>query len=631
MAGPAYYVDARKGHDREGDGSKEKPWRSADKAIRRLAPGDTLFLRQGVYYEHLDVVVSGALGRPITIRSYPGEMAVVDGGLPEFNRSPKTSWQPAADGASHEYVSSRRYPQFGKRPLPASFPAAAWEPFHGKEEQRPMVLGHFADSMVPLHGYRSPIDMRDSSMVWDVKDKHDDQNGVYCGPGLWFNRRTERIHVRLAPTDLSALKGRNYRGPTDPRTLPLVISDCGTDEVLRINGTRHILIQDLVFRGAAGRPLASIHGAENIVLDGVTIYGGAPSLLINASQRLKLLHCAVRSLSAPWSSRASMKYRGTPSYSLITRRGKPLNKDLEIAYCDFTDGHDGLWLRYVNNLRFHHNYVDNFNDDGLEVGAKKRDHELYIYQNAISRCLLTFTLHQIEVDESPRQTPSESGVFITRNLIDLRAGIFKTPPSQADPTGSFLAKGGTLCGDHGSPLWPNYYFYHNTVIRADPSWRGYYGFGMGGRGLQFARRRVFNNIFLQQTGVPGLNFSASDADVGVDGNLHWGLADGPGQGDTFLKRRGSYAFRRKDRPRSWMRLDLFVDPQLLAVPARGSQGPLDVALKKASPAIDAGAKLPGGWFDPLADRDSGQPDIGALPFGVAKWQVGVAARRKASQ
>ena len=159
-----------------------------------------------------------------------------------------------------------------------------------------------------------------------------------------------------------------------------------------------------------------------------------------------------------------MKYRGTPSYQIIAQRNKPQNHNWTIANCEFTDDHDGVWVRYVKNLRFHHNYVDNFNDDGIEVGARKRDHEIYIYQNLISRCQLTFTLHQMEQDESPAKVDAGSGIYITRNVIDLRGGIFRAPPKQQDSSGSFLSGGVTLVGDHGSPTWPNYYFYHNTVL-----------------------------------------------------------------------------------------------------------------------------------------------------------------------
>ncbi|MDA1052633.1 MAG: right-handed parallel beta-helix repeat-containing protein [Planctomycetota bacterium] len=621
----ALYVDAANGHD-EQDGSRERPWLTLGHAVRQLLPGDVLYLRGGTYYENVVLPKSGAEGKPITIRSFPGELAMIDGGLREFLEAPATAWLPFAEGAEGEFVSAETYPQFMSRPIVNAFPAAGWEPFYGKEDERPLVLGHFADSMVPLHGYRIVNDLRDTSMLWDVDNKFQNDEGVYCGPGLWFNRDTERIHIRLAHTTLEGLGANAYRGETDPRKLPLCISGPYGNDVLRINGVNHILVQDIVLRGASGSPLVNLSGSDWITLDGVSLFGGSPGLLAKASSNVRIVNSVFRGLSAPWSSRASMKYRGTPSYRIITQRAAPESHDWEIANCEFTDDHDGIWLRCVHNLKFHHNLVDNFNDDGIEVGARKRDQLLYVYQNLISRCLLTFTLHEMEPDESPATVDAGSGVYIARNVIDLRRGTFKGPPKEPDPSGSYLDGASTLCGDHGGPTWPNYFFYHNTVLRPDTSWRGYYGFGMGGRAARGTQRRVFNNIFVQISGIPGLSFSTGPDDNFVDGNLHWGLVDGPQYvGDFFKKESRGPAFQKIPTPDGWLVHDQFADPkfnQFGPDPAAG----FNIALRKDSPAIDAGVMIPADWFDPLKADDGGLPDIGAVPHACSSWLVGIRGR-----
>lgn len=623
--GPAFYVDAARGSDKF-DGSKEKPWRTVNHALRQRKPDDTIYLRGGTYYENVVVPASGEEDKPITLRSCPGEIAIIDGGLREFFEDPAEAWMPLSEGVKGEFISTRTYPQFTTRPIVSAFPAAGWEPFYGKENERPVVLGHFGDSMVPLHGYRTLADLRDSSMLWDVNNKFQKDEGIYCGPGLWFNRATERIHIRLAHTTLEGLGGRAYQGETDPRKVPLCISGPYGADVLRINGIHHFVLQDLVLRGASGSPLINLYGADQIALDGLTCYGGAPGLLAKATSNLKMVDCAFRGLAAPWSSRASMKYRGTPSYRIITQRAKPQSHDWEIANCEFTDDHDGVWLRYVKNLKFHHNFVDNFNDDGIELGARKRDHEIYIYQNLISRCGLTFTLHEMERDESPVDVDPGSGIYITRNVIDLRRGTFKSPPKQQDAEGKYLNGMVTLCGDHGGPTWPNYFFYHNTVLRKDNSWRGYYGFGMGGRATRNTQRRVLNNIFVQTDGVPGLSFASGGDDTYVDGNLHWGVNDGPKfEGEFFSKKRYGPAFRRTSLPDGWMAHDLFADPKFRLFKTDAA-GAYDVALQKSSPAVNAGAPVPDEWFDPLAENDPGAPDIGAIPLSVDSWNVGIDGR-----
>lgn len=624
-AGAMLFVDATRGDD-EADGSVDAPLRTIAVALRRARPGTTVVLRGGTYYEHLVPMRSGEEGRPIILRSHPWELAVVDGGLREFVHDPAGAWEPYPDGAPGEYVSTRTYPQHATRPIVHQFPANGWEPFHGKEDDRPRVLGHFADSLVPLHGYRVVGDLRDDSMLWDVSDKGDVDEGVYCGPGLWFDRETHRIHVRLAHTDLAGLGDRSYRGETDPRRIPLLISGPHGADVLRVNGLRHVEFRDLVFRGAAGSPLVNLAGSSDVTFDGCTFLGGAPGLLIRATQRLRVTNSAFRGLSAPWSSRASNKYRGTPGYRVITLMNQPRNEDFEFANNEFTDGHDGLWLRYAHDLRFHRNLVSNFDDDGFEVGARKRDHRIVAHQNLFERCGLTFTLHEMERDEAATETDPGAGIYLTRNVVDLRFGVFKAPPREPDPAGAFLESNCSLCGDHGGPVWPDYRFYHNTVLRTTSSWRGYYGFGMGGRGLgKGATRRVLNSAFVQVEGMPGLNFTAA-GDVFVDGNLHWGLREGPAySGDFFAENGHSYVFKKEPRPKEWMVHDLLADPRFVAFGADGMQ-PIDLRPSEGSPLLDAAITVPVEWPDPLRDADEGRPDIGAFPRGVDAWSIGIRGR-----
>ena len=79
-------------------GTMAAPWRSISRAAQTLQPGDTLYLRGGVYSEYrvnaYDNVygLQGAPGQWITIRSYPGEWAVIDG------RNHPNHPRPANDG-----------------------------------------------------------------------------------------------------------------------------------------------------------------------------------------------------------------------------------------------------------------------------------------------------------------------------------------------------------------------------------------------------------------------------------------------------------------------------------------------------------------------------------------------------
>jgi len=496
----------------------------------------------------------------------------------------------------------------------------------GKEEQRPLALGHFADSLVPLHGYRTLEDLRSTG---ELNPGNKNAGAVYCGPGMWFNRKTNRIHIRLAHHQLPGLRDRAYRGETDPRKLPLVVAAGFGNDVLRINGIKHVRIEGLVLRGATGSPMIHVYGSQDVHLDHLTVYGGFPALLVNASQNIRVTHSAFRGLAAPWSGRAHMKYRGTASYQIVLQNAQPYNENIEFAHCEFTDDHDFAFLRYAKNLRFHHNFVDNFNDDGLECGAKLRWHTISIHHNRIGACLGVLQQHEIDKDESPAKHDPDSGVSIYRNVFDGRAGVYYGLPSKPDPSGAFLHHEGALLSDHGSPIYPVMRIYHNTFLRRRPAWRNYFLFGLAARGMRNTERDVFNNLFVQADRVPGaVIYGKSAGQLREGGNLLWGMKEGPTMTtDPFARLRKSPLFEKSKKVYApgWTTNDIVADPKFVKLgndPNKAS----DLRLSKGSPAVDAGVEIPAKWPDPLAETDKGKPDIGAIPRGVKPWGVGVDGR-----
>jgi hypothetical protein len=397
------------------------------------------------------------------------------------------------------------------------------------------------------------------------------------------------------------------------------------NDVLRANGVKFVRLGNLVFQGATGSPMIHIYGSENVELDHVTIYGGFPELLINASQHIRVTNSAFRGLAAPWTSRAHMKYRGTASYQIVLKNNQPLNENIEFSNCEFTDDHDFAFLRYVKGLHFHHNFVDNFNDDGLECGPKLRDHTLFISQNRIGRCLIPLSQHEIDKDESPVDHDPQAG-----NVIDLRGGTYKSPPGQEDPSGEFLHTEGHLMGDHGSPVWPVLHFYQNTVLRDTPTFRDSFLFGLGSQGLRRTERDIFNNIFVQSKGAPGTGFIGMQhaENVREGGNLIWSVQDGPALNrDVFAKFRASKLFdeSRQHYEAGWTTHDRVADPKFMRFPAE-RPGKTDLILSPDSPALASGQPIASEWPDPLRNTAQPKPDIGALPAHAAPWGVGIDGR-----
>src|SRR5262249_3780611 len=157
--------------------------------------------------------------------------------------SPATAWEPVTDGAPGEFRSTKPYPNGNG-------------------------YGNFGDSMVPLHKYINFHDLRSPNELWNpsLGDREDDPLGIYCGPGVIRDPETQRMHIRLSHTELPGLGANAYKGETDPRKLPLVIT--GADYAVHIGGSHYLRLQDLVIRGAKMAPL-QIEKSEHIDLDGL--------------------------------------------------------------------------------------------------------------------------------------------------------------------------------------------------------------------------------------------------------------------------------------------------------------------------------------------------------------------------
>jgi hypothetical protein len=73
--GNAYYV-APNGRD-SNPGTLAQPWRSIDKAVDTLRPGERAFVRRGVYRENVQLNRPGTAARPITLAAYGRERPVI--------------------------------------------------------------------------------------------------------------------------------------------------------------------------------------------------------------------------------------------------------------------------------------------------------------------------------------------------------------------------------------------------------------------------------------------------------------------------------------------------------------------------------------------------------------------------
>lgn len=612
--GRALYVDPARGDDAH-PGSEAAPWQSINFALGELAPGDTLYLRGGVYYENVRVSIAGAANQPITIRSYPGEQAVIDAAWPEFSESSAKAWTPYEKGAEGEFRSTLRYPNVRD------------------------VAGSFGDSMIGLQTYYHAIDLRSDREIVETppgkKSGEVDIEPLYCGPGMWYDQATGYIHCRLRPTH-NPEPIANYRGETDPRKVPLVIAPLRAI-TMHVDGARHVRFQDLVLRGG-GYTTVRLDGSKHVEFDNVTIWCGTYGMQMFGVEHLKILNSGLYGNVAPWTFRtdgSKRDYPGRPFRNLSRLNthamfeidsgressvyATPQNDHWEIANCEFTDAHDGVYLGSIN-CRFHHNLIANLQDDGIYLSPMYLRHRLdnkdpviEVFANRFEQLLTGLAFGGNEWETRDR-------VFIYRNVFDLRGPVNTGRPTAERPAAS--QSYGKVMGDHGSPPWPAMNIYHNTFVMTEQGRSA--DMETTGGTKAGNERRVFNNIYYHLAKLPALVPPNADQNAATDGGLYWSPNTDPKVAAAFFnKYRASPLFEasKKLYPAGSTSHSLVADPRLTSVSADFAKAN-DYRLESMSPAIDAGVDIPSDWPDSSRDLDKGRPDIGALPAGAPNLVVG---------
>lgn len=618
------FVDAAHGSD-DNSGSESSPWQSINYALKQLAPGDTLLLRGGVYYEHVYIARAGRSEAPITLRSYPGEVAIIDGGWRGFCEVPQESWVPVEGSVPDYYRSAQPY------------------------RNARYALGHFADTMVGLLTYYHREDIEE--LVRTTYDKIDGEPfpmPVYLGPGVWHDGDSGYIYCRLSHTNygFETPGAADYKGVRNPREVPLVIAPYGSLPLF-IDGARHIALQDIVIRGA-GEDAVKLRGAHDVTFDNVTVYCGTYGLHSRSSGPVKFLNSALYGSVPPWHVHAGQSLRVYSLYDKLPN-GKPPTRDVarlnthvvlaiegrteeqvdyatpsnhqwEIAYSDFTDSLDGIHLGGFG-VRFHHNRIDRMQDDALYLtpltpGALS---DVQIYNNLFTRCLMSFGFGGLS-------EPAVGPVYIYRNIIDQRAEFLWSHYHRAS---------NVMCATHfrGPAKMGELYFYHNTIVTlmcpkvsrtvtADID-RTYAQSTLINTepGLP---RRVFNNLFVYPEGmIPPSEDSLPSVtdDVQLDGNVHFDLVNPAASAAKLQSFRASelFAQSKNNYAPGWEARARVGDPRFRAFDT-DQWVRNDYRIEPGRAAAEAGVALPTTWPDIVTSP--GHPDAGALPVGAESFRAG---------
>ena len=600
-------IDAVRGDDNAA-GTEAAPWRTLEHALTKIPSGGVLCLRGGVHYSHAIIRSAASAATPLIIRAWPGELAVIDGGIPEFATSPASAWEPCPGGVPGEFRSAKSH-------------AVEQQDRNREDDGEVLAMGRFIDSMIPLHGARFRGDLQSDNPWWNIDSKTGAASFVYCGPAVWQNPATGRIHCRLAHTKLPGLGADNYTGGTDPRGMPLCIATTATGPALTLKNARHVVLQDLAVRGSATATLL-IEDCADVTLDGVTVFGGGKAVQVRDTAGFRMLHSACRGVSAPWMYRGSLKYRSVEARLLSATSWMPTgadNRDFELAWSEFTDSEDGVFIGTVRGVRIHHCLIENMTDDGVFLTAPSgwdgavAGGDVRIWQNRLGRCLTTFAFgvghgRQITL---PDRVQTGDGVWIARNIFDFRRPVHyhwpKGPDDRQEPY--FRARFG---GDHGSPAWEPMHVLHNTIIGGHIERPDFGAAGLGSGMGKGTTRHVLNNILCADVGEPGVAMPKDAARFHTGANILWSFAGG--SADAW--------HAKLQRAAGGSTTDRIADPGFRSH-ALDWREKVDLALRDDSPAIGAAVALPAGSFDPLQGRGA---DIGAIPKDAAPRRVGVRGR-----
>ena len=244
-----YYVSPS-GND-SNNGSLNNPWQTLPYAFGRLVAGDVLYLRGGTYYLH-DYYTSlkGTASAPITIQSYSGEHALVDGGLPDFKSTSTGGW---------ELVNASLGLYRSKSSFSASF-VRAW------------LLDY--NAQIVEFSSAANMEATNYSLVSGFTP-------FYMGPGVQL-RPDGHIYIRLQynPYDLTDVSGSaTSPSPGDTNPNKNRISIFTSEHILALVGAAYLHFKDIDFSYA--KQIFDIRGGtHHIELDRCKLNFGSYGLVI---------------------------------------------------------------------------------------------------------------------------------------------------------------------------------------------------------------------------------------------------------------------------------------------------------------------------------------------------------------
>lgn len=681
-----YYV-SKTGDDLNTGDALGTAFKTINKGIGMLKPGDTLLIGAGTYIEAVEIIGLNHDGKkkaPVvtTIKALGNEEVRIENTLLHFRKKGSTGptldvWKPSTDaGAPHdEYVSP-------VLDVPDVINFSTGKFNNG-------IKGAFLDfdhkPNTRLINYSNINDLRSGNqkfgkIVTPVGDTHNivqvlngdgslktnsDYPGgfyypfVYMGPGFWIERGIDgdpdkaRIHIRLAHThnDIDGLA--DYTGEKNPNKISLAFTVKKNQPTLLVRNSRYIKLQNLTI-SFGGEHTVKLNNTKGITFEKMHINASEYGILGSGNEGIVLRNCIINGGLPTWYFRNDRKdgYYYKSGDDLIENvlaketissliKGSPADKGTKIFNCNFINGHD---LYLAGEVEFYSNYMHNLNDDGI-LFLENEGNSAKVYKNVFTKCLSCFSF---ALNDAPTGGPW----YIYRNLIDLREPTESHRPVYSGATLTDDERYGWFYKNNG--ITGSQYFFHNTAIVINGKKPAASFTQLAAPGNHTYGRINANNIFVAVSINPEIKktvmkFSSPVYPDMSDGNLYYRI----GIVDQNIFEYPEYIFEGATKPAqsfdhfdgNYKRSDFFRASQVHYAPGYENSGnqaspqfrsmsddglPLlsdDFRLGTHSPAKEAGVVLP----DELTIMATGhpspvKPDIGCFRFNSAPLKVGFGSR-----
>ncbi len=589
-------------------GTITAPWRNIDYAVDRLVAGDTLYIRGGTYFEQVTASVSGTASSPITIRSYPGERAIIDSGPSMFRTPGNSDWE-LVDAATGEWRSVQPYSGGNIYAYIDGIPG-------------------YSKGRVGLNVYKSASPFRATTDVYTGSS-----SVFYIGPGTFPSGG--RVHIRLSKTaEMRAYEARYgtvfATENADPRNYSIIMS--GASNTVNVSGS-YLVFRDLTVNQASKSIIVTSH---HVTFDGMTVWTGDSAFKFQGAGANNIIvrNSRVYGDVPHWISWSDAKNAPAPA---DIHRGCMLlmdggSHDVTLERNHIRGGHDGIGVDDDEyNLFVHHNRIEDFHDDAFELEGTTNVGHIEIFENYIGNALIAVAPGQDTSSyDGPLLVYRNVMVFLRKPFVNRVAGINSWNGGERFDW-DYLFK----MDQGGSYTTQNTHYYHNTIIMHSSG---------SGNGLNITPKypnyiRVANNILVFVNGRIEETFRSGTGTV-IDGNVYWkmntvdteNLLAGYQTVTAFNAATGHEANGIGDTPRRGTNPKFAgFNPVITNPPATEwalnaaseSWKPSAFLLAADSPARGAGIVIPSHPTVGILPDTRNSRDIGAFPYGTPASELDV--------